>query len=264
MSLQSERIQLLMQRLSLTEMVHGYEALAEQAAQKNLPYCDFLEQVLESEANVRQERNIKVRTQLAGFPDLKRLEQFDFKFPSSIDEKKIRDLASLRFVERHENAVFLGPPGVGKTHLAVSLGMEAIRHGFSVYFVSLPDLLDRLVQAQAENRMRRKMSHLRKCRLLILDEIGYRSLDRQATTCLFQLISERYERGSMILTSNKSYGEWGSIFQDNVIASAILDRLLHHSHTINIKGESYRLKEKRKAGVWTQPAVEPAITGGGA
>jgi len=169
-----------------------------------------------------------------------------------------------KFLERHENAVFLGPPGVGKTHLAVSLGMEAIRHGFSVYFVSLPDLLDRLVQAQAENRMRRKMAHLRKCRLLILDEIGYRSLDRQATTCLFQLISERYERGSMILTSNKSYGEWGSIFQDNVIASAILDRLLHHSHTINIRGESYRLREKRKAGVWTQPAVEPASSGGGA
>ncbi len=225
MSLQSERLQLLMHRLSLTDMVHGYEALAEQAAQKNLPYCDFLEQVLESEANVRQERNIKVRTQLAGFPDLKRLEQFDFKFPASIDEKKIR---------------------------------------FSVYFVSLPDLLDRLVQAQAENRMRRKMSHLRKCRLLILDEIGYRSLDRQATTCLFQLISARYERGSMILTSNKSYGEWGSIFQDNVIASAILDRLLHHSHTINIKGESYRLREKRKAGVWTQSAVEPPLAGGGA
>ena len=134
MSLQSERIQLLMQRLSLTEMARGYEALAEQAAQKNLPYCDFLEQVLESEANVRQERNIKVRTQLAGFPDLKRLEQFDFKFPTSIDEKKIRELASLRFLERHENALFLGPPGVGKTHLAVSLGMEAIRHGFSVYF----------------------------------------------------------------------------------------------------------------------------------
>jgi len=169
MSLQSERLQLLMQRLGLNDMVHSYEALAEQAAQKDLPYCDFLEQVLDSEANVRQERNIKVRTQLAGFPDLKRLEQFDFQFPASIDEKKIRELASLRFLERHENAVFLGPPGVGKTHLAVSLGLEAIRHGFSVYFVSLPDLLDRLVQAQAENRMRRKMAHLRKCRLLILD-----------------------------------------------------------------------------------------------
>src|SRR5260370_16045532 len=202
MSLQSERIQLLMQRLGLTEMVHGYEALSEQAAQKDLPYCDFLEQVLESEANVRQERNIKVRTQLAGFPDLKRLEQFDFKFPASIDEKKIRELASLRFLERHENAVFLGPPGVGKTHLAVSLGMEAIRQGFSVYFVSLPDLLDRLVQAQAENRMRRKMSHLRKCRLLILVEIGYRSLDRPAPTWLFQLLTGPDERRPTILPAN--------------------------------------------------------------
>ena len=263
MSLQTERLELLMQRLGLADMAQCYPALAEQAAQKNLPYCDFLEQALESEYHARQERNIKVRTQLAGFPDIKRLEQFDFKF-ATIDEKKVRELASLRFLERHENVVFLGPPGVGKTHLAVSLGMEAIRQGFSVYFVSLPDLLERLVQAQAENRMRKKMAHLRKCRLLILDEIGYRSLDRQATTCLFQLISERYERGSMILTSNKSYGEWGAIFQDNVIASAILDRLLHHSHTLNIKGESYRLKEKRKAGVWTQPAVEPVSAGGGA
>jgi DNA replication protein DnaC len=262
MSLQSERLELLMQRLSLSDMAQAYAALAEQAAQKNLSYCDFLEQILESEFHARQERNTKVRTQLAGFPDQKRLEQFDFQFPASIDEKKIRELASLRFLERHENVVFLGPPGVGKTHLAVSLGMEAIRQGFSVYFVSLPELLDRLVQAQAENRMSRKLTHLRKCRLLILDEIGYRMLDWQATTCLFQLISQRYERNSMILTSNKSYGEWGAIFQDNVIASAILDRLLHHSHTINIKGESYRLKDKRKAGVWTQPAAEPPAGGG--
>jgi DNA replication protein DnaC len=142
--------------------------------------------------------------------------------------------------------------------------MEAIRQGFGVYFVSLPNLLERLGQVPAENRLRRKMSHLRKCRLLMLDEIGYQSLDRQATTGLFQLISERYERASVILTSNKSYGEWGTIFQDNVIASAILDRLLHHSHTINIKGESYRLKDKRKAGVWTPPPAESAGSGGAA
>ena len=167
MSLQSERLENLLQRLGLTDMAQSYAALAEQAAQKHLSYCDFLEQVLESEAHARQERNVKVRTQLAGFPDIKRLEQFDFQFPATIDEKKIRELASLRFLERHENAVFLGPPGVGKTHLAVSLGMEAIRHGFSVYCVTLPDLLEKLVQAQAENRMRRKMVHLRKCRLLI-------------------------------------------------------------------------------------------------
>lgn len=262
MSLQSERLQTLMQKLGLPDLAQGYESLAEQAAQKQLPYCDFLEQALECEYHARQERNIKVRTQLAGFREIKRLEQFDFKFPAAIDEKKVRELANLRFLERHENVLLLGPPGVGKTHLAVALGMEAIRQGFGVYFVALPNLLERLGQVQAETRIRRKMSHLRKCRLLILDEIGYQSLDRQATTGLFQLISERYERASVILTSNKSYGEWGTIFQDNVIASAILDRLLHHSHTINIKGESYRLKDKRKAGVWSQAAAEPAAGGG--
>jgi DNA replication protein DnaC len=262
MSLQTERLRMLMQRLGLNDMVQRYEALAEAAAQKDLPCCDFLEQVLEGEHHSRQERNIKVRTQLAGFPAVKGLEQFDFKFPTSIDEKKIRELASLRFLERHENVVLLGPPGVGKTHLAISLGMEAIRNGFSVYFVSLPDLLEKLVRAQAENQMRKKMAHPRKSRLLILDEIGCLTLDRNATTCLFQLISERYEQGSMILTSNKSYGDWGAIFQDNVIASAILDRLLHHSHTINIKGESYRLKDKREAGVWSQPGAESAEAGG--
>jgi DNA replication protein DnaC len=262
MSLQSERLQALMQKMDLPDLAQGYEALAEQAAQKQLPYCDFLEQALECEYHARQERNIKVRTQLAGFREIKRLEQFDFKFPTSIDEKKVRELANLRFLERHENVLLLGPPGVGKTHLAVSLGMEAIRQGFGVYFVSLPNLLERLALAPAENRLRRKMSHLRKCRLLILDEIGYQTLDRQATTGLFQLISERYERASVILTSNKSYGEWGTIFQDNVIASAILDRLLHHSHTINIKGESYRLKDKRKAGVWSPVAAEPSRGGG--
>ena len=249
MSLQSDRLVGHMQRLRLTPLIAAYESLAQEAAQKNLPYLDFLEQLLESESQAKYDRNVKLKTQWAHFPYKKRLDQFDFSFQPSIDEKKIRELASLAFLERKENVILLGPPGVGKTHLAIALGVEAIVAAFSVYFVTLQDLLAQLVRAREENRLKEKMALLTKPKLLILDEIGYLGLDAFGATCLFQLVSDRYERGSMILTSNKSYGDWGTIFQDNVIASAILDRLLHHSTTINIKGESYRLKEKRKAGV---------------
>lgn len=249
MSLQSDRLVGHMQRLRLTHLVAAYESLAQEAADKNLPYLDFLEQLLESESQAKYDRNVKLKTQWAHFPYKKRLDQFEFSFQPSIDEKKIRELASLAFLERKENLILLGPPGVGKTHLAIALGVEAIVAGFSVYFVTLQDLLAQLVRAREENRLKEKMASLTKPKLLILDEIGYLGLDAFGATCLFQLVSDRYERGSMILTSNKSYGDWGTIFQDNVIASAILDRLLHHSTTINIKGESYRLKDKRKAGV---------------
>ena len=199
-------------------------------------------------------RNVKLKTQWAHFPYLKRLDQFDFGFQPSVDEKKIRELASLRFLDHKENVILLGPPGVGKTHLAIALGVEAILQGFSVYFITMQDLITQLTRARDENRLKEKITLLTKPKLLILDEIGYLGLDPFGATCLFQLVSDRYEHGSMILTSNKSYGDWGTIFQDNVIASAILDRLLHHSTTINIKGESYRLKDKKKAGVIAKAA----------
>ena len=138
---------------------------------------------------------------------------------------------------------------LSKTHLAIALGTEAIVSGSSVYFVTIQDLVAQFQRARDENKLKERMSLLVKPKLLILDEMGYLTLDSFAATCLFQLVSERYEKGSIILTSNKSYGDWGAIFADNVIASAILDRLLHHSTTINIKGESYRLKDKKKAGV---------------
>jgi len=258
MSLQSERIQAHFQRLRLTYVGQCYESLAEEAAQKNLPYLDFLEKLLEAESQAKYERNVKLKTQWAHFPYRKGLDQFDFGFQPSIDEKKIRELASLRFLEHQENVMLLGPPGVGKTHLAIALGVEAILHGFSVYFITIQDLVGQLTRSREENKLKEKMALLAKPKLLILDEIGYLALDQFGATCLFQLVSERYEHGSMILTSNKSYGDWGSIFQDNVIASAILDRLLHHSTTINIKGESYRLKDKRKAGVLSKAAATPA------
>jgi len=259
MALQSERLLALMQRLRLPHMPACYETLAEEAGRKNQPYLDFLESLLEAEGQAKFERNVRLKTLWANFPFQKRLDQFDFTFQPSIDERKIRELAGLRFLENKENVILLGPPGVGKTHLAIALGTEAILKDQSAYFITMPEMVAQLTQARNENRLKEKMAtYIKKVKLLIIDEIGYLPLDAFGATCFFQVVSERYERGSILLTSNKSYADWGSVFQDNVLATAVLDRLLHHSHTVNIKGESYRLKDKRKAGVIAKAAPAPA------
>jgi DNA replication protein DnaC len=185
----------------------------------------------------------------AGFPVKKMLEEFDFEFQSSVDKKVVEDLATLRFVHNAENVVLLGPPGVGKSHLAIALGIEAVKAGISVYFTNTGNLIERLKIANREGVLEKKLRNLMKYKVLIIDEIGYLPFDEEGAHCLFQLISKRYEKNSTIFTSNKSYGEWGEIFQDQVIAAAVLDRILHHCTTINIKGESYRLKERKKQGI---------------
>ena len=210
---------------------------------------EVLDHLFEQERKHRDAIAIDRRMKCAAFPVIKTLEEFDFDFQPSIEKGVIEDLATLRFIHNTENLVLLGPPGVGKSHLAIALGVKAVKVGFTVYFVNASYLIERLNKANREGVLEKKIKDFTKFKLLIIDEMGYIPFDEEGAHCLFQLISKRYERSSTIFTSNKSYGEWGEIFKDHVIAAAVLDRILHHCITINIKGESYRLKERKRQGI---------------
>jgi DNA replication protein DnaC len=239
----------LLEKLKMDHLASQLDAISEQASKRELNYKEFLIDALSAEWRGRHQRTMESRLKWARLPWVRTLEQFDFGFQPSIDRKVIRELATTGFVERAENVVFLGPPGVGKTHLAVSLAVKAAETGYRVFFVTLETLMARLVRAQQENRLERQLQQFVYPRVLVLDEVGYLPLSRNEASLFFRLLTRRYERGSMILTSNKTFVDWGEIFNDQVLATAILDRLLHHATTINIKGESYRLREKRKAGL---------------
>ena len=255
-TLQHERIAALAGELKLTALPDSYGAIAQAAAKrKDASFADFLEEVLRAEREARRVRSREMLTRTAGFPAMKTLEAYDFSFATGAPRAQIQELASLGFVERAENVVLLGPSGTGKTHLAIAFGLLAASKGWKVRFTSAADLVMALEAAQRQGRMKEALHRtVASPKLLIIDEIGYLPFGREQANLFFQVVARRYEKGSMILTSNLAFGSWDEAFAgDAVLTAAMLDRVLHHAAVVQISGESYRLKDKRRAGIMARP-----------
>jgi len=250
MNLQQERIANICERLGLGRMARDWSALAQDAARTEASYADFFERLLAAENDGRIERQREVLLKLATMPGIKTLEQYDFGFAAGAPRGQIQELAGLAFVERAENIVLLGPSGVGKSHIAQALAYRAVMAGIKTRFITAADLMLQLATARKQERLK---SYFNRAiigpRLLVVDEIGYLPFGREEANLFFNVVAKRYERGSMILTSNLPFAQWSMAFADDqTLTAALLDRLLHHAHIVQISGESYRLKDKRKAG----------------
>lgn len=231
--------------LKLSFMTDHYENLATQATQNQWAHVDYLARLVDGEANLRQDRSIKRRIQMARFPVIKTLDQFRWTWPKNINRLQVQNLFRLQFIKSKSNVIFLGGVGLGKTHLASALGYEACLKGHFVYFTTAIDVINTLSAAQARGMLKQELKKYTKPDLLVLDELGYLPIDKAGADLLFQIISLRYEQGAMIITSNRAFKNWPEIFNnDSTLTSAVLDRLLHHAETVLIEGKSYRMKDK--------------------
>ena len=243
-----ENIRAYCKLLSLPVVATGYAKMALEATKAKMGYQEYLYGVLQQQVIARLDNSINARIQKANFPWIKSLEEFDFSFQPQLDEKLIRELGSLSFLSTAHNVLLVGPPGVGKTHLAIALGMKAATARKRTAFFSAESLIEQLVTAEVSRQLPSALDLLGRLDLLIVDELGYLEITPLAASLVFRLISRRYEKGSTIVTTNKPFEEWGQIFKDDVVASAILDRLLHHCHPFFIQGKSYRMRQLTGSG----------------
>ncbi len=231
--------------LKLSHLLERFEPLAQQAGAEQWSHVDYLAQLIEGEAHAREDRSIQRRVGLARFPVVKTLDLFEWSWPTKINRPQIQNLFRLRFIEDKGNVIFIANVGLGKSHLAIALAHTACLRGYSVLFTTAVDIINSLSAAQAQGSLKRELRKYLQPRLLVVDELGYLPIDKHGADLLFQIISERYERGALIITSNRAYKHWPEIFNhDSTLTSALLDRLLHHAETVLIEGKSYRMKEQ--------------------